>query len=155
MSILREMSNIEFNQYLDKSIKTYAEEKVKSGNWKKDDSLSLSESEYNRLLPDGVDTINNYLFSIIDENNNVIGMIWINEKDYNSCFIYDIYINDKFQGKGYGLMAMKEAENFAKSLGVETIGLHVFGHNNRAIKLYKKLGYKATNISMSKQLYYF
>ncbi|MDU5111714.1 MAG: GNAT family N-acetyltransferase, partial [Clostridium sp.] len=130
-----------------------AEEKVKSGNWKKDDSLSLSQSEYNKLLPDGVDTINNYLFSIIDENNNIIGMIWINKKDSNSCFIYDIYINDKFQGKGYGLMAMKEVENFAKSLGAETIGLHVFGHNNRAIKLYEKLGYKATNISMSKKLY--
>lgn len=153
MSILREMSNIEFNKYLDKSIKAYAEEKVKSGNWKKDDSLSLSQSEYNKLLPDGVDTINNYLFSIIDENNNIIGMIWINKKDSNSCFIYDIYINDKFQGKGYGLMAMKEVENFAKSLGAETIGLHVFGHNNRAIKLYEKLGYKATNISMSKKLY--
>lgn len=48
---------------------------------------------------------------------------------------------------------MTEAENFAKSLGAETIGLHVFGHNNRAIKLYENLGYKATNISMSKQLY--
>lgn len=153
MSILREMSNIEFNKYLDKSIKTYAEEKVKSGNWKKDDSLSLSQSEYNKLLPDGINTINNYLFSIIDKNNDVIGMIWINKKDSNSCFIYDICINDKFQGKGYGLMAMIEVENFAKSLGAETIGLHVFGHNNKAIKLYEKLGYKATNISMSKQLY--
>ena len=50
-------------------------------------------------------------------------------------------------------MAMTEVENFAKSLSAETIGLHVFGHNNRAIKLYEKLGYKATNISMSKQLY--
>lgn len=87
MVILREMSNVEFNEYLDKSIKAYAEEKVKSGNWKKDDALSLSESEYNKLLPDGVDTINNYLFSIIDENNNIIGMIWINKKDSNSCFI--------------------------------------------------------------------
>lgn len=153
MVILREMSNVEFNEYLDKSIKAYAEEKVKSGNWKKDDSLSLSESEYNKLLPDGVDTINNYLFSIIDENNDIIGVIWINKKDSNSCFIYDICINDNFQGRGYGLMAMQEVENFAKSLGAETIGLHVFGHNNRAIKLYEKLGYKATNISMSKQLY--
>lgn len=153
MSILIEMPNIEFNKYLDKSIKTYTEKKVKSGNWKKDDSLSLPQSEYNKLLPDGINTINNYLFSIIAENNNVVGMIWINKKDSNSYFIYDICINDKFQGKGYGLMAMTEAENFAKSLGAEKIGLHVFGHNNRSIKLYEKLGYKATKISMSKQLF--
>lgn len=50
-------------------------------------------------------------------------------------------------------MAMTEVENFSKALGAETIGLHVFGHNNKAIKLYEKLGYKATNITISKQLY--
>jgi len=47
---------------------------------------------------------------------------------------------------------MKEIEIFAKSIGLKSIGLHVFGHNKLARDLYKKLGYVETNINMKKIL---
>jgi ribosomal protein S18 acetylase RimI-like enzyme len=47
---------------------------------------------------------------------------------------------------------MKEIESIARTLGLEQIELHVFGHNERAINLYEKLDYKVSNIIMSKKL---
>lgn len=142
MSILREMSSIEFENYIDNAIKSYAKEKIESGNWTEDD----------KLLPNGVNSNNNYLFSILNEIDKVIGMIWLNVNENNLGFIYDLNIYKEYQGKGYGLKAMEEIENIARSLELEKIELHVFGHNTKAINLYEKLNYKKTNIIMSKKL---
>ncbi len=45
---------------------------------------------------------------------------------------------------------MKEIEIIAKKLGMNKIGLHVFGHNKVARRLYEQLGYEITNINMVK-----
>ncbi|CEO08282.1 GNAT family N-acetyltransferase [Paraclostridium sordellii] len=142
MSILREMSSIEFENYIDNAVKSYAKEKIESGNWTEDD----------KLLPNGVNSNNNYLFSILNEIDKVIGMIWLNVKENNLGFIYDLNIFKEYQGKGYGLKAMEEIESIARSLELEKIELHVFGHNTKAINLYEKLNYKKTNIIMNKKL---
>lgn len=152
MNILRKMSSCEFDKYIENAIIDYANDKIESGNWTEDEAFIRSRSEYNNLLPDGVDSDNNHLFSIINESNEVVGMIWLNEKENKSSFIYDISINENHQGKGYGYRAMKEIEGIASSLGLEKIELHVFGHNKIARNLYDKLGYKETNIMMSKSI---
>jgi len=38
------------------------------------------------------------------------------------------------------------------SMNVDSVGLHVFGHNIVAQELYKKSGYEITNINMRKVL---
>lgn len=152
MSILRKMSSIEFENYIDNAVKSYAKEKIESGNWTEDEAFYRSKSEYDKLLPNGVNSNNNYLFSILNEIDNVIGMIWLNVNENNLGFIYDLNIYKEYQGKGYGLKAMEEIENIARSLELEKIELHVFGHNTKAINLYEKLNYRKTNIIMSKKL---
>ena len=152
MSILRKMSASEFEKYMENAINTYAKEKIKSGNWSEDEAFHMSKSEYDKLLPDGLNSSNNYLFSILNETDEVIGMIWLNDQDNNCGFIYDIDIHENHQSRGYGLRAMKEIENIARSLGLKKIELHVFGHNERAINLYEKLKYRVTDIRMSKEL---
>ncbi|WP_419719892.1 GNAT family N-acetyltransferase [Lysinibacillus fusiformis] len=47
---------------------------------------------------------------------------------------------------------MKEAEIIAKQLGMNKIGLNVFGHNKIARGLYEKMGYEITNITMAKTI---
>lgn len=96
----------------------------------------------------------NHLFSIF-HNQQLVGMIWIAQTsttNLNEGFIYDFIIYEQHQGRGYGKQAMKETEIFAKKLGINKIGLHVFGHNKIARGLYEKLGYEITNISMSKSI---
>jgi len=47
---------------------------------------------------------------------------------------------------------MEALEQKALSLGVDRIGLHVFGHNVRASSLYRKMGYEVTDLTMYKEL---
>lgn len=61
-------------------------------------------------------------------------------------------IFEQYQGQGYGKKAMKEAEIIAKQLGMNKIGLNVFGHNKIARGLYEKMGYEITNITMAKTI---
>lgn len=59
MSILREMSSIEFENYIDNAVKSYAKEKIESGNWTEDEAFYRSKSEYYKLLSNGVNSNNN------------------------------------------------------------------------------------------------
>ncbi|HLS09630.1 GNAT family N-acetyltransferase [Lentibacillus sp.] len=148
--ILKKMNSIEFQQYLSYAIKNFADEQIKSGNWEQQGAISKATEEHKKLLPDGEKTENNFLFTIRDGDLE-IGMIWLAQRNKKG-FIYDINIWEGNQGKGYGKQAMKEVEIVAKNIGLEKIGLHVFGHNKVARGLYEKLGYIETSVKMEKSL---
>ncbi|WP_064092310.1 GNAT family N-acetyltransferase [Rossellomorea aquimaris] len=152
MVTLQTMSSSEFQKYLDISVKDYAKEKVLSGNWEEEESLEKAKEEFAKLLPNGENTENNYLYTILKENNQDVGIIWLAKQSSEKAFIYDIRILEEHQGKGYGKDAMKKVEEEAKQIGVQKIGLHVFGHNKVARNLYEKIGYKTTNVVMEKEI---
>lgn len=149
---LDQMNSEEFQKYLSFAIKHFADEQIKSGNWEPEEAISKATQEYERLLPEGKDTDNNYLFTIRDGSKEV-GMIWLAQIKNEKGFIYDIKIWEGNQGKGYGKKAMQEIEILAKKFGLKDIGLHVFAHNNKARGLYEKLGYIEKNIKMEKTIY--
>jgi ribosomal protein S18 acetylase RimI-like enzyme len=146
----------EFLAFVDASVKNYAEEKVKSGNWPEEGSLERSRREFKSLLPDGKDSKDNYIYKMVDSKRKErVGTIWVAirvENDLPGAFIYDITVGEKFRGKGYGKRAMQELEKVVKNLGYDRISLHVFGHNKVAFSLYQSLDYQVTNILMSKTL---
>lgn len=47
---------------------------------------------------------------------------------------------------------MQELDRILQHHGVETLSLHVFGHNTRAQALYLRLGFVPTNIRMTKKV---
>lgn len=147
---LDKMNSSEFERYLSYAIKNYADEHVKAGNWDEQEAISKATKEFEVLLPEGEKTANNKLFTIRDEDQEV-GMIWLAQRPNQKGFIYDINIWEGNQGHGYGKQAMKEIEIVARKLGLKSIGLHVFGHNQVARNLYEKLGYIETDIIMEKR----
>lgn len=148
---LEKMKADEFQRYLEFAIKNYAAEHVKAGNWDESDALSRAAWEYEKLLPEGEKTGNHHLFMIRDEEQEV-GMIWLAQRSADKGFIYDIHIWEDYQGLGYGKQAMMEMEYVAKNLGLKSVGLHVFGHNQQARHLYEKLGYIETSVIMEKKI---
>ena len=149
------MTEGEFQLYLQTAVREYAEEHVKAGNWHPDDALEKSEKEFQSYLPDGLATPNQYLYMIEDESPAKVGLIWLaamNQGVQRFAFIYDFVIYASFRRKGYGQQALLAAEEKVKALGLDTISLHVFGHNQAAIALYEKAGYGITNLQMSKKL---
>ena len=69
-----------------------------------------------------------------------------------AAFIYDFLIYEQYRKRGYGGQTLRAVDERAKELGIETIGLHVFGHNQAAIALYQKAGYEITDLQMEKKL---
>ena len=150
------MSTTAFEVYLARTIPEYADEKVKAGNWSSAEALQKAQESYQQLLPDGVATPNQYLYTIqAMATGKAVGMIWmavIQQPDKKSGFIYDLYIEEADRQRGYGGGAMLALEDEARAIGVEKLALHVFGHNHAAQALYTKLGYEITNINMAKSL---
>ncbi|MDR7663013.1 GNAT family N-acetyltransferase [Limosilactobacillus fermentum] len=79
----------------------------------------------------------------IQNNTQPVGMVWLAQYHENSdkAFIYDIQIYPDFQNQGFGTQALKLIATQAKALGFKSLGLHVFGHNKRAIHVYEKSGF--------------
>ena len=150
------MTDSEFQSYYRRAIEGYAQEHVKAGNWDASEALQKAEKEFLQLLPDGIASKDQHLFTIEDGNTGVkVGMIWFAEQ-YRAArpyaFINDFLIYEGHRRKGYGTQTLRALEEEVKKMGVETIELHVFGHNRAAIDLYQKAGYGTTNILMAKKV---
>ena len=147
----------DFRAYSEIAVKQYAEEKVKAGNWEKEEAPRLAEEEFVALLPNGIDTKDNYLYSIIEEKSNQkVGFIWIASNAPHTLktdlFIYDFEIFESFRRKGYAMSTLQLLEDKARELGKNRISLQVFGQNQAARKLYQKSGFEETNVMMSKKV---
>lgn len=147
------MTADEFREYLVESVRGYAEEKVAAGNWTAEEALERSQREFADLLPHGINTPNQHLFTVYDSQHNRVGFIWLAVQERGgkkSGFIYDFAIYPAFRRRGYGAATLQAIEEVARTLGVSEIGLHVFAHNTAARALYEKAGYEITNINMRK-----
>lgn len=153
---LAAMSAPEYTAWLDSAITDYAQDKVAAGNWTPEGARQRAEAEYMKLLPDGLQTPRQHLFTILaGPQQQPAGMIWFAEQDWDGrrvAFIYDFLIHEPFRRHGYGLEAILALEEKVKALDLDVIGLHVFGHNRAALALYEKAGYEITNINMAKRL---
>ena len=156
MARLVPMTETEFQTYYESSMQEYAQDHVKAGTWVTSEALQNAEKQYRQLLPDGLASKNQYLFSIEDaETGAKVGILWFAVDDGRaepSAYIYDIRIREEFRGKGYGTQAMRALEEKVKEFGVMRIALHVFGHNHAARALYEKVGYEIMGIGMSKRI---
>ena len=89
-------------------------------------------------------TLENQRYIILDENNNKVGFIGL----YNISLIHrtcslGLYIGERDAwGKGIASRAYKAIENYAKKyLNIRKIHLEVVAANERAVKMYEKLGF--------------
>ena len=149
------MDSADYPAYLENSVREYAEDKVKSGQWKESESLEKSRSEFDKLLPEGVNSRNEFIYSIVDESSGQkLGMLWVEikmDETPRRAFGYDFIVYEPFRGKGFGKQALQALDKLLISMDVESMGLHVFGHNATAFELYKKMGFEITNINMRKK----
>ena len=141
----------DFEQFLEREIRGYAEEHVRNGNWPAEGALERSQKEFAHYLPDGIHSKDQYLYSIIDDHGNKIGVLWVQVKD-QKAFIFDFVIDEAFRSQGYGKQSLIALDEKLKSMNVESVRLHVFGDNLIAQELYKKMGFEITDIQMKKVL---
>jgi ribosomal protein S18 acetylase RimI-like enzyme len=151
MITLVPMQQDDFEAFLEHGIREYAEDHVRNGNWPVEGALERSKKEFERYLPNGLYSRDQYLWSLLDETGNTVGILWVQVKD-QKAFIFDFMIDVKFRGKGFGKQALAAMDEKLKSMNVESVALHVFGDNIVAQELYKKAGFQITDIHMKKTL---
>ncbi len=147
------MTESEYSAWQAETIPAYAADKVASGQWTKDESLELSRKEHQELLPQGRETKDNYLYSIVDSESAPVGMLWFAVKTKFSAkvaYVFDIGVRPQWQRQGHAHRAFLALDEEVRRLGLSGIALHVFGHNTSARALYDRLGFRATNISLYK-----
>lgn len=152
------MDKEQYEDFMAFTLVSYMKEKIKAGTWIPEHAESRALEDMSRILPKGYSTENAYFYRVIDmelPTPAVIGFIWFNlyrRNNKNELFLYDITILDEYQDQGYGTKTMFLLEEEARKLKADLMGLHVFGHNERALHLYQKMGYDARSITLYKEL---
>ena len=153
---LRPMTVAEYAAYFTQAVAEYAEDKVKAANWPIEGALERSHQEFVKYLPLGLETPDNEVCTLVDAASGLaVGMIWyalVVGSTTPTWFIFDFSINPEERRKGYAAQALAALEERARDQGIQSIELHVFGHNTAARALYEKAGFEITNINMRKKV---
>jgi ribosomal protein S18 acetylase RimI-like enzyme len=150
------MSKADYERFLDWAVSDYAQERVRAGTWRPQDARQLAEKAFESLLPEGLSSPNQYLYALVDETRDRhIGFLWYGLRDGERepfAALYEIVIFEAYRRQGYGSESLRALEKRVRESGVSKIVLHVFGHNEPARALYRKLGYDETDVTMAKEL---
>lgn len=152
---LRPMTEAEYTAWCDEMIPAYAADKVASGQWPAAEALLRSQQEHQALLPQGRETPDHHLFTLVDSLGTMVGRLWFavtTKFERRVAYVYDIEILPLHRRAGHARRAFVALEDEVRRLGLSGIALHVFGHNTGARSLYDALGYQPTNISLFKPL---
>ena len=149
------MTEAEFATYLASAVRDYADAHVRAGDALPEEALARAQKDYDELLPDGLRSKDDFLFSLTHDALGAIGMIWFELRERRgakSAYLYDFVVREDLRGQGYGRRALELVEAKLRELGVGRVGLNVFGYNHAARALYEKMGYQITGMGMMKRL---
>src|SRR5262245_29649254 len=133
---LTPMTEEDFQRWREPKIRQYGIDKARAGNWEAADAQRLSEQSFREMLPQGLATPGQYLFALEDETASAkVGFLWFvvnRDGPHPAVFVYDFIIFEAFRRQGYAEQAFRQLEAQVKAMELDTIALHVFGHNHAA-----------------------
>lgn len=133
-----------FTSFAAASEAAFADDLVASGRYSPEDAAVESHRQMVQELPDGIASAGQELF-VAEVDGVEVGVLWLGMRTRGGrphAFVLDIEVGAEHRRRGYGRAMMLAAEREAVRLGAESIGLHVFGFNAAAIRLYESLGYR-------------
>lgn len=156
MVVLREMRQDEYPAYCQYFIDDYSREIAENYGHSTELAIELAKKDLHRYFPNGLQGSEHSLLCIDAEVNGQlkhVGYFWhsINATE-KSAFIYDFFVSNEYRGSGYGTLAISALEKQLQEVGVKKIKLRVAYKNERALKLYKEVGFEITGFNMSKSI---
>ena len=144
-------SQSEYTAYREQAVPHYARSLSRAGVASEAGALAHAEYQFRELLPAGVATKDQFLFSIVDQPTSTrVGFLWFGVRDeQGSVFaaLYDLIILEPFRRQGYGRQALHALEQEVRQVGLDQIWLSVFNYNHGARSLYRQTGYQVTGES--------
>jgi len=148
------MRDDEFTTWLPVMRERYAADMVEQAGMTEERAAAKAADDTERLFPGGVPSLQHSIY-VIEVDGEPAGDLWVTEREetLEPClFVYDIRLEERFRGRGYGRAAMLFAEDEARRRGIDRVALNVFGGNEVARGLYRSLGYEENAVAMSKKL---
>ena len=146
----------DFHAWLVQAIPAFALTNVQDGRWSLAESIPKSQEAHAALLPQGLATPGQFFMHLHDDaSGERVGSIWWSEGDkggQREAYVYNIEIDEGARRRGHARAAFAELERVAREHGMAQVGLHVFGHNDGARRLYDELGFEPTSITLRKVL---
>jgi RimJ/RimL family protein N-acetyltransferase len=155
MTKLTPMNQTEFDAFMEISMADHIQGQIKAGSWHAEDADDNMQKLRAQILPQGLVTPNQNFFNVQNDLEEIVGGLWymIAEREgKHLIFVVDIQIYEPFRRRGFGTQAFRLMENQARDLGITTIALNVFKHNQQAKSMYEKLGYVGKGENMVKEL---
>jgi GNAT superfamily N-acetyltransferase len=147
---VRPMTSAEVSAYLANTVETFADETMAADpSLTREAALASSREVHEGLLPLGLDTPgHDLLVGLEATTGRRVGITWLFHEE-RAGFVYDVEVDEAERGKGYGRGLMQAADRHLRGLGMEVLGLNVFGHNHVAHGLYTALGYDVVDRSLN------
>ena len=147
---------VDFHAWLTEAIPLFALTNVEDGRWTLAESIDLSKAAHEALLPQGLATPGQFFVHVHDvATGERVGFLWWAEAPRDGAmqaWVYNITIADEARRRGYARAALRELEGVAREHGMRQLGLHVFGHNHAARRLYESLGFEPASLTLRKVL---
>ncbi|MBQ8015458.1 MAG: GNAT family N-acetyltransferase [Clostridia bacterium] len=141
----KRMNSDEFKVYSKWSAKAYADHLIKSGDERfRFNALRAAKSEFRDVFPNGAASADNYLYIVVNEDDEKIGVIGYQKSPFeeNAAFVTENVIKEEYRGKGYGKSAFVKIQEDAREKGFSKMVLNVFKHTPVSYAMYEKNGFK-------------
>lgn len=146
----------EFDAWVEHGKAEYARDMIVNAGAPPDQAREKAESDWQTLLPQRVETFDQFIYAVEDESGERVGSVWFARRETQFegwvAFVYAIEIDEQSRGRGFGREAMLLLEDEARARALDRISLNVFGGNEVARNLYRSLGYAESAVWMAKQL---
>ena len=144
--MIRGRTEKEYEAFCRMSIAHHVAERMEECAMPQDDATIQAKIEFAGMLPDGLNTKNHYLMTIVEEGNKeVVGFIWtIHEytDGLKQSFVCDFVILDSKRRNGYAAATLSLTEKMALEAGCLESVLYVAENNYPAKAIYRKCGYQ-------------
>ena len=154
--ILRPLTAGQFPEFRDMIVASYAADNVASGRWRETDALALSLRETEKALHAGAETPGQLLFAMTVRGiAEAIGYLWATAFEQGGLkvvFVCQVIVKPEYRRRGYARSALLNLEQLAADTDHDAMVLTVFGSNEGAQALYRSLGYRASTITLQKDL---
>jgi ribosomal protein S18 acetylase RimI-like enzyme len=149
---LRPLREAEFEDWLHRTRDGYVRDMVVNGGFPEAEAREKARNDFATLLRDGLATEGHAVFALEDDSSGErVGNLWLAERR-DALTVFDVHVEERLRGRGYGRGAMLLAEDEARRRGLQRIDLNVFARNEVARSLYRSLGYQERSVFMSKAL---
>ena len=153
---LRPLGDDEVRRFLDSLHDEYVRGLVEDASMSTEEAEEKATSDHAALFPDQKPQPDHHMYVVERETGEPVGHVfWAKRQAPGSgsrAFLYSISIDEPFRGRGYGRRAMELLEEEVRAVGLPGVDLNVWGGNDLARSLYRKLGFEERAIFMSKEL---